>query len=175
MPAAIIPAIIGAGASIGSSVIQSRAAGKAVKAQQQAGSDVIDRVGPMYDPYRSVGGAAVNSLGDMMGLSFDHIGFQPSNGPARGGQAVPRPTWGQSRGVHTPPPAHRDQNGWLAPNNVETSSRGIPGQSMGDMGTYEPPREAGDDFMTTMTRSSYGAGPLGGPIYDQSGLEVARY
>ena len=64
MPAAfLIPAIIGAGASVGSAYIAARGAKSAAQTQADAAREAAST----YDPYRQVGGQAVNRLNELMG------------------------------------------------------------------------------------------------------------
>ncbi len=181
MPAAVVPAIIMAGSSIASSAIQAKAAGKATKQLQGGAQNVVDRVGPMYDPYRSVGTAAINSVGDMMGLSFDHIGFTPSGeaGGQSGGRAVSRAA-AEPQGMA----ASLFQSGGNRRTPQANAWGGTEGQtgSIGDMGTYEPSAGDQEEPARSRSRSSYSLnvprsepGPLGGVMYDQNGTAVGMY
>ena len=97
MPAAIaIPAIIGAGASIGSAAIASRAAGKAANTQSAAAERAAQYQQQMFNqatqyqqqlmaPYLGVGQASASTLGRLMGL-------QPSAPASLPGQGAQMPT-----------------------------------------------------------------------------------
>ena len=85
MPA--IPAIILGGASIGSTILQSRAAGKAADTQERGAADALALQRQMYEqgradlaPFRQGGAAAFGTLGGLMGLPMGAGGGGPDAG-----------------------------------------------------------------------------------------------
>lgn len=76
MPAAVwVPAAIGAAASIGGAVIQSKSAGKAADIQAASGTQAAGTLGQIYQqqradmaPYAGLGAQAVGSLGSLAGF-----------------------------------------------------------------------------------------------------------
>lgn len=135
--AAFVPAIIAAGASVGSAAMQSRAAGRASDRQSAAAQEALDFERKQYEdeqarlkPYRDMGSQAYQRMGRMLGLEpgAQTAPNQPSQTfsfvPPRGGVSAGRnpaqnrsgspPRIGQRKTFPNGRIGEWDGRGWMA-------------------------------------------------------------